>query len=47
MLDLKLIRENPEFVQKKLNQRNGSYDIQSIVQLDQQQRDLEKTRSSL
>ncbi|WP_068814461.1 serine--tRNA ligase [Phormidesmis priestleyi] len=47
MLDLKLIRENPEFVQKKLNQRNGSYDIQPIVQLDQQQRDLEKTRSSL
>ena len=47
MLDLKLIRENPEFVQKKLNQRNGSYDIQSIVQLNQQQRDLEKTRSSL
>jgi len=47
VLDLKLIRENPEFVQKKLNQRNGSYDIQSIVQLDQQQRDLEKTRSSL
>jgi len=47
VLDLKLIRENPEFVQKKLNQRNGSYDIQPIVQLDQQQRDLEKTRSSL
>ena len=47
MLDLKLIRENPEFVQKKLNQRNGSYDIQPIVQLDQQQRDLEKTRLSL
>ncbi len=47
MLDLKLIRENPKFVQEKLNQRNSSYDIQPIVQLDQQQRELEKTRSSL
>lgn len=47
MLDLKLIRENPEFVQEKLNQRNGSYDIQPIVQFDQQQREVEKTRSSL
>jgi seryl-tRNA synthetase len=47
VLDLKLIRENPKLVQEKLNQRNGSYDIQPIVQLDQQQRELEKTRSSL
>lgn len=47
MLDLKLIRENPEFVQEKLNQRGGGYDITLIVQFDQQQRDLEKTRSSL
>ena len=47
MLDLKLIRENPEFVQEKLNQRGDGYDIQPIVQFDQQQRELEKTRSSL
>ncbi len=47
MLDLKLIRENPEFVQEKLNQRGDGYDIQSIVQFDQQQRELEKTRSTL
>ncbi|KAM3103264.1 serine--tRNA ligase [Phormidesmis sp. 146-12] len=47
MLDLKLIRENPELVQEKLSHRNGSYDIQPIVQLDLQQRDLEKTRSHL
>ncbi len=47
MLDLKLIRENPELVQEKLSQRNGSYDIQPIVQLDLQQRELEKTRSHL
>lgn len=47
MLDLKLIRENPELVQTKLNQRGGGYDIQSIVQLDRQQKELEKTRSQL
>lgn len=47
MLDLKLIRENPELVQEKLSHRNGSYDIQPIVQLDLQQRELEKTRSHL
>ncbi|MGV0024830.1 serine--tRNA ligase [Phormidesmis priestleyi] len=47
MLDLKLIRENPELVQEKLSHRHGSYDIQPIVQLDLQQRELEKTRSHL
>lgn len=47
MLDLKLIRETPEVVQEKLNRRNGSYEIQPIVLLDQQQRELEKTRSTL
>ena len=47
MLDLKLIRENPKFVQEKLNQRGDGYDIQPIVQFDQQQRELEKTRSTL
>ncbi|MDX2242764.1 MAG: serine--tRNA ligase [Leptolyngbyaceae cyanobacterium bins.302] len=47
MLDLKLIRENPELVQTKLNQRGGSYDIQPIAQLDLQQKELEKTRSQL
>lgn len=47
MLDLKLIRENPELVQQKLNSRNGSYDIAPIADLDQQQREIEKTRSHL
>jgi seryl-tRNA synthetase len=47
VLDLKLIREHPELVQSKLNQRHGSYDIQPIVQLDQQRRELEVTRSQL
>lgn len=47
MLDLKQIRENPEFVQERLNRRSGNYDIQPILELDRQQRELEKTRSQL
>jgi seryl-tRNA synthetase len=47
VLDLKQIRENPEVVQERLNRRNGNYDLSAIVQLDQQQRELEKTRSQL
>ncbi|MBD2081913.1 serine--tRNA ligase [Leptolyngbya sp. FACHB-17] len=47
MLDLKLIRENPDLVQTKLNQRGGSYDISAIVSLDQQRRELEVERSQL
>jgi seryl-tRNA synthetase len=47
VLDLKLIRENPELVQTKLNQRGSGYDIQPIAELDRQQKELEKTRSQL
>lgn len=47
MLDLKLIRENPDLVQTKLNQRSRDYDIQPIIQLNRQQKELEKTRSQL
>ncbi|NJR48590.1 MAG: serine--tRNA ligase [Leptolyngbyaceae cyanobacterium CSU_1_3] len=47
MLDLKLIRENSDLVQQKLRGRSGHYDIQPIVQLDLQQRELEKNRSLL
>lgn len=47
MLDLKLIRENPDLVQTKLNQRGSGYDIQPIAELDRQQKELEKTRSQL
>ena len=47
MLDLKQLRDNPELVQQRLNSRNGNYDIQPIVQLDQQQKEMEKTRSTL
>lgn len=47
MLDLKQIRENPEQVQEKLNRRGGGYDLQPVLELDQQQRELEKERSQL
>lgn len=48
MLDLKLIRENPQYVQQRLDSRAaGQYDIQPILQLDQQQRQIEQERSQL
>ena len=46
MLDIKQIRENPQAVQERLNSR-GDYDIQPILQLDRQQRELEGVRSRL
>lgn len=47
MLDIKQIRENPQFVQQRLNTRGGNYDIQPIVSLNKQQRELEGKRSQL
>ncbi len=47
MLDLKLIRENPNLVQEKLNRRNGDYDVSAIATLDQKSRALEVERSNL
>jgi len=48
VLDLKQIRENPQNVQERLNLRGaGQYDIQPILELDQQQRQLEQERSRL
>ncbi|MBD2182241.1 serine--tRNA ligase [Aerosakkonema funiforme] len=48
MLDLKQIRENPQLVQERLNSRGvGEYDIQPILQLDRQVREIEKERSQL
>lgn len=47
MLDLKLIRENPQAVQESLNTRGGNYEIEPILQLDKQQRELEAKRSQL
>jgi seryl-tRNA synthetase len=47
VLDLKLIRENPDLVQEKLNRRNGEYDVSAIATLDQKSRALEVERSNL
>jgi len=47
VLDLKLIRENPEQVQAKLNSRNGDYSVQSVLELDAKRRELEQQRSQL
>ncbi|NET37820.1 MAG: serine--tRNA ligase, partial [Cyanothece sp. SIO1E1] len=47
MLDLKLIRENSQQVQTGLNLKGEGYDLQPILKLDQQQRDLETMRSQL
>ena len=47
MLDLKLLRENPDRIQTQLNRRNGTFDIQPILTLDTSRRELEQTRSHL
>ena len=47
MLDLKLLRENPDRIQTQLNRRNGTFDIQPILTLDASRRELEQTRSHL
>ncbi|MGL5832821.1 MAG: serine--tRNA ligase [Waterburya sp.] len=47
MLDLKLIRNNPKQVQELINRRQGNYDLQPIIALDQTSRELETSRSQL
>jgi seryl-tRNA synthetase len=48
VLDIRQIRENPEAVQAKLDLRGeGVYDIQPILALDKQQREIESDRSQL
>ncbi|MEL6496823.1 MAG: serine--tRNA ligase [Cyanobacteria bacterium J06623_7] len=47
MLDLKLIRNNPQQVQELLDRRHGNYDLQPIVDLDGAARELETNRSQL
>lgn len=46
MLDIKQIRENPQAVQERL-QRRGDYDLQPLLELDRQQREIEQARSQL
>ena len=40
MLDIKIIRENPEMVQDIIEKRNLKLDVKSFLELDQQKRDL-------
>lgn len=40
MLDIKIIRENPEMVQDIIEKRNLTLDVASFLELDQQKRDL-------
>ncbi len=48
MLDLKQIRENPQKVQELLDRRGaGQYDLKSILELNQRQRELETSRTQL
>jgi seryl-tRNA synthetase len=46
VLDIKQIRENPQAVQERLQHR-GDYDLQPLLELDKQQRELEQARSQL
>lgn len=47
MLDIKQIRDNPQGVQELLKRRGDNYDLQAILELDLQQRQLETERSQL
>jgi len=47
VLDIKLIRENPEAVRDRLQQRGDGYDLEPILALEQQRRDLETQRTEL
>jgi seryl-tRNA synthetase len=46
VIDLKLLRENPQRFSERLNRR-GEYDLQPILELDRRQRELEVERSQL
>ena len=47
MLDLKQIRDNPAEILARLQLRNGEYQLNSLLELDNQQRDLQKIRTRL
>jgi len=40
MLDLKYIRENPDLVKKGIRLKNESVDIDRLLQLDKQRREI-------
>ncbi|WP_338461446.1 serine--tRNA ligase [Synechococcus elongatus IITB7] len=47
MLDLRLLRENPEATQALLDRRHSGYDIQPLLNLDRQVRQWEQERTQL
>jgi seryl-tRNA synthetase len=47
VLDIKLIRENPDAVRDRLRQRGEGYDLAPILDLEQQRRELEVQRTEL
>ncbi|AFY70617.1 seryl-tRNA synthetase [Thalassoporum mexicanum PCC 7367] len=47
MLDIKLLRSQPEQIQELLNRRGGNYDLNQILELDSQIRELGTKRSNL
>jgi len=47
VLDLRQIRTQPDLVQAALNLRGSGYDLQALLDLDQQQREIETERSRL
>jgi len=47
VLDIKLVRSQPEQVQSRLNSRGKSFDISRLVELEQEVRNLETRRSQL
>ncbi|KPQ32139.1 MAG: serine--tRNA ligase [Phormidium sp.] len=47
MLDIKLIRDNPQAIREQLARRGDSYDLTPLDALDRQRRELETERSQL
>ena len=47
MLDIKLLRSQPEQIQSRLNSRGKGYDLSQLLALEQQARELETQRSHL
>ncbi|MEN9238267.1 MAG: hypothetical protein Q6K80_08650, partial [Thermostichus sp. DG_1_6_bins_120] len=47
MLDLKLLRDHPEQVRQALQHRRATVDLDRILELDRQRRQLETQRGSL
>jgi seryl-tRNA synthetase len=40
MLDIKLFRDNPDFVREALGKRNGTYDVDAVLAVDAHRRDM-------